>query len=491
MELALRRMLRFAAAVSLSCASAACGAGDDDGSAQDHAGAGSNGGGGDGAPNGVGGAGQSGSTGGSAGPAGAGAGGAAANAGNGMGGGAAGNGSGGAGGAVGGAGGVGGAGVAAPIECNAMLLPPRAQPSAIPPMVGPAAAGLPVYWPTEDWQSLPPAMLGLDEGALAAAVDLETADSSSQAVLVVRHGYVAAEKYFGGFTAGTRHESYSMAKSFTSALIGIAIEQGLLTGIDEKLCTYYPDDWDCSDTSDPRSRITIEHAMNISTGLRWQENWRSNATGANDAYSLDLLATALAREAVEEPGTRMRYSTGDPALLSGVLQGATGKTALAYGHEVLFDPIGMSGVQWNSDPRGGTTTYAGLRATAREYAKLGYLYLNRGSWDGTQLVPAAWVAETTHGDAPCDDWYRFLWHQNPPVRLGTQDPDCDALFCPPTAFADLPADIFFAEGVNGQFIFVIPSADMVIVRLANDSPGSEHWDELAQRMLTAMLEAVM
>ena len=85
----------------------------------------------------------------------------------------------------------------------------------------------------------------------------------------------------------------------------------------------------------------------------------------------------------------------------------------------------------------------------------------------------------------------MLWHQNPPVRLGTQDPACDALFCPPTAFADLPTDIFFAEGVNGQFVFVIPSADMVIVRLANDGPGSEHWDEFAVALLTAMLDAVM
>jgi CubicO group peptidase (beta-lactamase class C family) len=336
-----------------------------------------------------------------------------------------------------------------------------------------------------------PAMLGLDAAKLGAAVDLDTSTSSSQAVLVVRHGYIAAEKYFGTFGASSQHESFSMAKSFSSALIGIAIEQGLLSGTDEKLCTYYPDDWDCADTADPRSRITIEHAMNVSTGLRWSENWRSDATGTNDAYNFNLLSTALGREAVEEPGTRMRYSTGDPALLSGVLQGATGMSALAYGHQVLFDPIGIAGVRWNSDLSGRTTTYAGLQATAREYAKFGYLYLNGGAWDGAQIVPAAWVDKTTQGDAPCDDWYRWLWHQNPPVRLGIQAPGCDALFCAPTAFADIPPDAFFAEGVNGQFVFVVPSADMVIVRLANDSPGSEHWDDFAREFLGSMLDAVM
>ena len=107
------------------------------------------------------------------------------------------------------------------------------------------------------------------------------------------------------------------------------------------------------------------------------------------------------------------------------------------------------------------------------------------------MVPAEWVEKTTQGDKPCDDWYRYLWHQNPPARLGTQDPACDALFCAPTAYADLPPDTFFAEGINGQFIFIIPSTDMVVVRLANDGPGSENWDDYAVEFLRLMIEAVM
>ena len=186
----------------------------------------------------------------------------------------------------------------------------------------------------------------------------------------------------------------------------------------------------------------------------------------------------------------MRYSTGDPALLTGVIHGATGKTALAYAQEVLFGPIGTPGIRWNSDTSGRTTTYAGLQATAAEYAKFGYLFLNHGKWDGKQIVPESWVALTTQGEDPCTDWYRYLWHQNPPVRLGKQDPACDSLFCQPTELANLPPDTFFAEGVNGQFVFIVPSADMVIVRLANDSPGSEHWDEFAAAFLGMMLDAV-
>jgi len=420
-----------------------------------------------------------------------GAGGASASGAGGMSGGAGGM-MGGAGGMTGGAGGM--TGTAPITECDGKMLPPRAIASTTPHMIGPAAAGLPEYFPTDAWQSMAPEMLGLDPTKLDAAINFETMYSTTQAIFVVRHGYVAAEEYFGGFTASTRHESYSMAKSFSSALIGIAIEQGKVASVDEKLCMYYPMDWDCADTSDPRSRITIKHAMNIQTGLEWSEDWRSNATGTNDAVSASIagmLNTVLARQAVEEPGVRMRYSTGDPALLSGVFEMATGKSALEYAQEVLFSKIGAMGIQWNSDFQGRTTTYAGLQATASEYAKFGYLYLNRGMWDGEQVVPAEWVDMTTQGDDPCVDWYRFLWHQNPPARLGTQDPSCDALYCPPTAFADLPPDTFFAEGVNGQLVFIIPSADMVVVRLANDAAGSEHWDDYSREFLGLVIDSVM
>ena len=390
-------------------------------------------------------------------------------------------------------GGMGGMAGGAPVvtECDGMMLPPRAIASATPHMIGPAAAGLPEYFPTDGWQSMAPDALGLDPVKLDAAINFQTATSNTQAVFVVRHGYVAAEEYFGSTTAATRHQSYSMAKSFSSTLVGIAIEQGLLTGVDEKICTYYPEDWDCADAADLRSKITIDHAMNISTGIMWNENWNSDATGANDALNFNMLDTMLGRQAVEEPGTRMRYSTGDPALLSGVFLGATGKSAYAYGQEVLFGPLGMSAIQWDSDLQGRTTTYAGIRGTATEYAKLGLLFLNKGMWDGEQIVPAEWVDKTTQGDKPCDDWYRYLWHQNPPARLGTQDPACDALFCPPTAYADLPPDTFFAEGINGQFIFIIPSADMVVVRLASDGAGAENWDEYATEFLKLILDAVM
>jgi CubicO group peptidase (beta-lactamase class C family) len=377
-----------------------------------------------------------------------------------------------------------------PTACAGKPLPPRALRKLPPFAVGPASAGLPAYWPTAGWRSEDPEKLGFDAAKLKQAVMFSTPYSSTQAVFVVRHGYVAAEWYARGFAATTQHESYSMAKSFSSGLIGIAIAEGKLGSTDDKVCTFYPMLWDCSDSNDARSRISIDHAMNLNTGLIWQEDWRSTASGTNDAYSPNMLDTVLARKSSMEPGLKKRYSTGDPALLSGVLQKATGMTALEYAKQKVFDVIGTPGIRWNADSKGRTTTYAGLQASAAEYAKYGYLYLQRGSWDGKQVIPAAWVDRTTQATHPCEDWNQYLWHVNPPVRLGAQDPACDGLFCLPTSFADLPADAFFAEGVNGQFVFIVPSSDLVIVRLANDQPGSEHWDEFASGFLSAVLGAL-
>lgn len=372
-------------------------------------------------------------------------------------------------------------------ECNGSPLPARAVGTHQPPA---RPTGVDPYWPTDEWRSADPAILGLDPAQLEAALTFETSHAHTQALVVVRHGYIAAERYARGFSATARHESYSMAKSVTSALVGIAIDRELLSGTDRRLCEVY-DEWDCADDADARSRITLHHVMNISSGLEWHEDWRSGAT-ANDIFRAfpNVVDFTLSRPAVTEPGTVMRYSTGDPSLVTGVLQDATGRTAFDFAQEVLFEPLGIDGVTWDSDAKGRTTTYAGLQATALEYAKFGLLYLRKGEWDGEQIVPADWVTQTTQPVDRCDDVYRDLWHINAPVRLGVADPNCSEIIgCAPLAFANIPADTYFAEGVVGQFIFVIPSQDLVVVRLAQDDAGSENWDEWAREFLLRLLDA--
>jgi CubicO group peptidase (beta-lactamase class C family) len=381
--------------------------------------------------------------------------------------------------------------------CDGHPLPPRARTAPARGAVGAEAAlaaGLPPYWPTDDWQAREPAALGFDPQKLAAALDLASPETSTQALLVVRRGYIAAERYTEEGGVMTQHISYSMAKSFASALRGIAIEQGKIASVDEKLCQYYPDTWKCDDPGDPHGKITIHHAVTLTTGIEWQEDWRTGHNGAVGVAG-GFVQTALSRPVVDEPGTKQRYSTGDPALLQAVLERATGTGVFEYAQDVLLGPIGIRGLQWNG------ATSSGILASAREYAKFGYLYLNQGTWDGRQVVPAQWVENTTRvlndkdpepDPDPCHDWYYYLWHVNLPNRLGSgvDDPACPVQFCNATTYADLPRDGFFAEGIRGQFIFVIPSADLVVVRLATDPGGIERSDAYARELLVAILDAI-
>lgn len=331
------------------------------------------------------------------------------------------------------------------------------------------------YFPTEGWREKSPEEVGLDGAALDAAFSYAQ-QFNTQALLVVREGYIAREAYYRGFGADQRHESYSMAKSVTSALVGIAIDQGALHGVDARICEFY-DAWDCGDADDARSRITLAHVMTLTSGLDWTEDWSAGISSDNDAVAMSSsprpIDYVLDKPSAHEPGTHFQYSTGDPALLSGVLEAATGQTALAYAREHVFSSLGIGDVTWDADADGHTTTFAGLSATTREYAKYGFLFLERGRWNGEQVVPEAWVDVSTTPGESLVDWYGYLWHVNAPVKWDNPA---------------LPADAFAAIGVQGQHIFVVPSADLVVVRLAEDGFGASDFDAgvLLERVLAAV-----
>lgn len=373
------------------------------------------------------------------------------------------------------------------VECFGEALPARAVASLQRP---PLPAGLEPYAKSAGLRQVEPTAAGMTAAGVEAALSFTVPRAVTEALLIVRHGYIVGERYFGSFSQTQTHESYSMAKSVTSALIGIAIDENKLSGTDEKLCPYYADQWRCDDPADLHGAITIDHAMNIRTGIQWQEDWRS-ISAPNDALRGDILNLALSRPVVDAPGSHLRYSTGDPALLSAVVQKATGRSVLAYANEKLFGPLGIDTVAWAADAAGRTNAYANLSLTARDYAKFGLLYAQDGEWDGKRVVPADWVARTTQPEDRCTEQYRYLWHINPPIRLGTPDPDCaEIIGCRPTKLAELPGDIFFAEGAFGQGIYIIPSQDIVAVRLAMDPLDSALWDEVSRTFLSLILDAV-
>lgn len=332
------------------------------------------------------------------------------------------------------------------------------------------------YWPTSGWRTCRPEEVGMDSARLERAYEYASNPAvRNQALLVVKRGYVVAEAYLRGFGPTSRHESYSVAKSFTSALVGIAIERSLLAGTAERVSRFFPA-WQAPGTEPAKGEMTVRHLLTMSSGLQWNEEDYYGDTRDNDAFRMgeqdDFVAYVLAKPSERAPGTLWRYSSGDSMLLSGILQEAAGVSAFRFASAELLAPLGLGGVQWSSDRAGHTVGGWGVQATAREFAKFAYLYLRRGRWEGRQVVPEAWVAESLQPVSARVDFYGYQWWLAPALD-GYQG-------------SAVPADTFLAWGIYGQQLFVIPSRDLVVVRLADD-PGSPAWSEV--EFLTRILEA--
>lgn len=302
--------------------------------------------------------------------------------------------------------------------------------------------------PGDEWQVEAPEDHGMDAATLEEARTYAFAEgNNTQSVVVVRDGVIVAEWYADGIDQDSWAASWSMAKSVTSALIGIAIEDGLIPGVDEPMTTWFPE-W-AEDPDDPRADITLRHVLHMSSGLDWDEIYEDGDIAASEVATMvlsepDQLAYAASRPAENEPGTVWSYSSGDTMLLSAVLEQATGMPVHEYAQQELFDPVGMDQVDWWRDTEGHTLTYCCLDTTSRDFARFGLLYLNEGLWGDEQVVPEGWVADSLEPFAESEGQYGYQWWLD----------DLDGV----------PEDMFRAAGHDGQWIFVIPSLDLVVVR---------------------------
>lgn len=300
--------------------------------------------------------------------------------------------------------------------------------------------------PGAEWAVESPEDHGMDPAVLDGARRYAFAEGmNTQGVVVVRDGVIVAEWYADGADSESWAASWSVAKSFTSALIGIAIEEGEIPGVDEPMTTYYPE-W----AGTPRAGVTLRDVLQMSSGLDWVENYDPAAIDESDIiqmvlFQADQLAYASDRPSRVDAGTHWSYSSGDTMLLSGVLEQATGMPAHEYARAKLFDPLDMEQVDWRRDAAGHTLTYCCLDTTSRGFARLGLLYLRAGRWGNERVVPGSWVRDSLE-DAPASDdvGYGYQWW-----LAGVEG---------------APDDLFAARGHDGQYIFVIPSLDLVVVR---------------------------
>ena len=300
------------------------------------------------------------------------------------------------------------------------------------------------YWPTDGWLNSTPEEQGMDPSRLQGMIDyIEDNSLAIHSVVVIRNGYKVLEEYLGVvYDQDSTHLLYSVTKSFTSALVGIAIDQGYIDNVSVPMLSFFPD-YEITNVDARRERITIEHLLTMRSGMFWDENSAPYSSPENGIYHIntgDGVEFMLNSDMVAEPGTLWHYNTGASHLLSAIVQVATGMTTLEFAEANLFEPLGISPAYWSRDMAGWYKGGFDLRMNTRNMAKFGYLYLNNGTWDGEQIISEDWVETSASSITTFDEWggYGYQWWTTPELGM------------------------YSARGLYGQYIFVIPEHDIVV-----------------------------
>lgn len=291
-------------------------------------------------------------------------------------------------------------------------------------------------------------------GAIDAVLGETFADTGAghRAVVVLQGGALVAERYADGFDEATPLLSWSMAKSITATLIGAAVRDGLID-IDAPAPVAQ---WS---RDDPRAATTWRDLLQMQSGLEFSEDYGAMGSDVNRMLwaSADMGAVAAARPRIHEPGAHWSYSSGTSNLLSRTLKTALeaqGADYHQFGREKIFNSIGAASVVMEPDASGVFVGSSFIYATARDWARLGQLYLQDGVWDGDRLLPEGWAAFAADPAGASDGQYGgHFW-------LNRDGNDGRSRILP-----GLPEEAYYMSGHEGQFVLIVPSADLVIVRL--------------------------
>lgn len=278
------------------------------------------------------------------------------------------------------------------------------------------------------------------------------AETKTTSFLVIKNDTIVVEQYFSGADKATLFTSFSVAKSYISALVGIAVAEGHIGSIDDSITTYLQFD------RAGFEKITIRHLLNMESGIRFRENYYNPfAEIGRYYYGKHLRRYVPGLKIEKEAGTEFEYRSINTLLLGMIVEKATGIPLQQYFQEKLWTPLGTEqngSLNTDSEKGGQVKCFTGVNACARDFARFGRLYLHRGNWNGKQLIPESWILETI---SPIikerrSEYYHFQWRTD---NHGN----------------------FWAQGLLGQFIFVNPTTNVIIVRTGKKY-GTEHWPSL-------------
>jgi CubicO group peptidase (beta-lactamase class C family) len=309
----------------------------------------------------------------------------------------------------------------------------------IPRLLKPEQVSTQTYWPTQGWRTSTPEEQGFDSGKLAEGLQAMRG-VHLDSLLIIRNGYVVMDAYFYPYDSTIPHKLASVTKSVMTTLIGIAADQGKLQ-LDQPIVSFFPDRT-IANLDSRKEHVTVRHLASMMNGFEsgclGGDEETLNAMRANP----DWVQAAIDRKMLKEPGTSFCYDSPGMHLLSAILQEATGMTALDFARQNLFEPLGIREAFWQSDPQGYTHGWGDLYLKPRDAAKIGYLWLNNGVWDGRQIISSTWVADSVkaHSNAG-EDGYGYGWW--------------------------VAEDSYFALGRGGQNIRVYPSLNAIVVTTAS------------------------
>jgi CubicO group peptidase (beta-lactamase class C family) len=315
--------------------------------------------------------------------------------------------------------------------------------------------------PAGEWQKVAPAAVGLDAAKLDAIA--RTAEvGHSNCLVVVKDGKLAGEWYFHGTGPDTAQEVFSATKSYTSTLVGMAVDAGLVK-LTDPASKWIPE-W----KGTASAAVTVRDLLSNDSGRDWSL--------AQDYVRLirapDATAFAVGLGQAHPPGTVWAYNNSAIQTLERVVAGTLGPDVVADARERIFGPLGMDHSTLTTDPSGHATMYTGLRSTCRDMARFGSLFLARGAWNGKQIVSADWVrAATGAPSTPLNVAYGYLWWLNRRGRIAgplAATSLAGAAHQAPTTgqlAPGAPADMFWALGLGNQVIQVDPGSRTVVVRL--------------------------